>query len=1285
MPAFIMQFFIFTAIKNLMKKLLAIIFLLTVFFSIKATAQEIFFNADYTLSWKGVETQIIGANSRKVVTFSDAVFPDETLLPNFSKRLAADKNYSYSVLLKNEVFAALSTDELAVLSTNNILSQSINPSLQTLNVSGNSYVELLVSPFVLRNGVVQKLISFSVEITKAPKPQRLKSTTNHTYTTNSVLKSGKFVKIAIANTGVYRLTYEDLNAMGISPANVRIFGYGGEVLNQDFSKPMIDDLPELAIQMEKGSDGVFSSGDYILFYAKGVQKWSYDRIREMFTHTINSYSTKGYYFVTSDAGVGRKIETSIIDVPGSASVVPVEEFTDYIVHENELKNLCNSGKEFYGEFFNDAKSLNFAFNFPNILRTNTTKVRLDVAASAGAITTFTLDLDGAQTKTLSVSKRTDGDGYEKAKAANGFYSFTPTRDVLNMKLSFNPNGVSAEAYLNYIEINAQRALKMSGTAMQFQYVGELGSNNYCQYKLSDAGNNVQIWDVTEAHNITRVPTTIIDGKLTFTASGTELRNYLAIDPTQGNSFSKPEIIGAVSNQNLHSLPQAEMIIITHPRFLTHSEELAQAHRTIDNLRVNVMTTDQVYNEFSSGTPDATAYRRAMKMFYDRAIAASTPADMPKYLLIFGRGTFDNRKLQSTSGDNLTLTYQADNSLVETLSYVTDDYFGFLDDNEGNQIPSHGLDIGVGRFPVVTAAHAQDVVKKTIDYMSNVNNGKWKNQLCFLADDGDNALHMKQADSIASTISRNFKSYQTTKIYLDAYNQEISASGETYPVARKQLHDLIDKGLLYLNYTGHAGPQGWSNESVMTVNDVNGMSNKILPIWVGATCNFLQFDLKTVSAGEKVVLNPNGGGIGIFSAARPVYASQNFTVNKYFTENLFKKNNGKHYRIGDALAIAKNSVGSEINKLSYIYMGDPAVKLAFPTDYNVSTTSINNNSVFGADTLRAMSVVEVKGQIVDGSNQKAEGFNGDIFVDVFDKAQRIATQNNQGDGNMTYTDRPNVLFSGKATVTQGQFSFTFMLPKDIKYNYGGGRINYYAHSDELKAEAQGYFEDFTVGGTNKTVVYETDGPEIKLLLNTQNFVSGDVVNESPLLMAQIKDVSGINKVGSGIGHDLLITIDNDPSQSKVLNDFFETKANSYSEGSLQYKLSNLSEGKHTLTFKAWDLLNNSASETIEFEVIKGLQPVIFKVYNFPNPVKTGTSIVVEHDRPETILNTLIEIFDLSGRKIWQFEQSNADNVQWDLRGADGVKVKAGIYFYKVSISTNNSEVYSKTNKILVLEQ
>lgn len=1252
--------------------------------SILVNATEIAYKSDVALQWKGVDVWTSGTSTRKVISLENAVYPDETQLPYYSKRFAAERNFSYEVLLTNEVFAPLNNSELQIAGVDNISNPNVILKSEILQQRGSNYLEINIFPFVLREGVIMKLKSFSLQINKIARAEKVKSSVNHSYIANSVLASGKFVKIAVANTGIYRLTYEDLNVMGVNPANVRIFGYGGEVLDQSFLNPMIDDLPEVAIHMEKGSDGVFGAGDYVLFYAKGIQKWSYDRTREMFTHAINSYSTKGYYFVTSDAGAGRKIETKSVQVPGDASIVSVEDFTDYTVHEKELFSLASSGKEFYGELFNEKNTNTYVFNFPNILLTNSTKVRLDVAASSSVVTNFTLDLDGTQTKTLQVSKRTDGDNYEKGRGANGFYTFTPLRDALTLKLIYNQVVATSEGYLNYIEVNAQRQLKMSGSAMQFQNISQLGTNNYCQYKLSDAGSNVQIWDVTDAQNITRVETQLVDSKITFTAPGIDVKNYLAIDPTLGSSFPKPEVVGVVANQNLHALPQAEMIILTNPKFVVQAEKLAQAHRTMDNLRVNVVTTEQVYNEFSSGTPDATAYRKVTKMFYDRALKSGVTADLPRYLLLFGRGTYDNRKLTSKSGDNLILTYQAENSLVETMSYVTDDYFGFLDDNEGTQVLSHLLDVGIGRFPVVTVEQAENVVNKTIDYMKNTSLGKWKNQLCFLADDGDNALHVKQADSIANIVSRNFKSFQVTKIYLDAYNQEISASGETYPVARKQLHDLIGKGLLYLNYTGHAGSLGWTNEMVMTVNDVVGMSNKILPVWVGATCNFLQFDLKTVSAGENVVLNPNGGGIGIFSAARPVYASQNFTVNRYFAENLFKKVNGQHYRMGDVVALAKNSVGSEINKLSYVYLGDPALKLAFPTKYDVKTESINNSQL-GGDTLRAMSVVTVKGKIADGNGQAVTDFNGDVYVDVFDKSLTVTTQNNHGDGSYTFNQRPNILFSGKTTVKDGGFTFVFMLPKDIKYNYGGGRLNFYANNADGTAEAQGNFENFVVGGTSKEVVYESDGPQIQLYMNSQNFKSGDAVNETPVLIATLTDKNGINRVGSGIGHDITITIDNDPSQTKILNDFFETKANSYTEGVVNYKLSALPEGKHSLTFKAWDLLNNSSSETIEFEVVNGLQPTIFNIFNYPNPVKTGTSIIVQHDRPQTVLKTLVEIFDLSGRRIWQFEQNNADKVYWDLKGADGVAVKSGIYFYKVSISTSNSEVYSKTNKMLIIEK
>ena len=673
------------------------------------------------------------------------------------------------------------------------------------------------------------------------------------------------------------------------------------------------------------------------------------------------------------------------------------------------------------------------------------------------------------------------------------------------------------------------------------------------------------------------------------------------------------------------------------------------------------------------------------MLYDRAIATNNAEDMPKYLLLLGRGSFDNRKILPNSGDNLILTYQAENSFVTTLSYVTDDYFGLLGDSEGSQVPSDLLDIGIGRFPVSTVDQANDVVNKTIGYMENKDKGSWKNQICFLADDGDAALHMTQADSVAVSVANAYPAFQVDKIYLDAYSQEITASGESYPLAKNRFQDLLRSGMLLVDFTGHAGPSSWTNEQILTTADIMDLSSKHLPLFVGATCDFLQFDIKNVSGGEQVLLNPAGGGIGILSAARPVYASENFTLNKLFCDNLFKKVGGKQQRIGDVLKFAKNNVGAEINKLSYVYMGDPAVKLNYPTKYKVVTTKINDRFVLGNDTLRALSVATIKGCIADDDGTKIADFNGNLHVVIYDKIQRITTLNNHGDGAITYSDRPNTLFSGDAIVKDGEYSFSFMLPKDIKYNYGSGRMNYYAEDDLHDYEAQGVFESFIVGGTTNNLINDTSGPEVLMYLNTENFVSGDKVNETPLFIANINDVSGINTVGSGIGHDLLLIIDKDPMQSFILNDNFQALVNSYSAGTIKYKLPQLDNGKHTITFRAYDLLNNSSTTSIEFEVKKGLTPTIFSVANYPNPFKKSTRISVIHDRPETILKTTVEIFDIVGKKIWSFDEPSADDITWDLSSVSGVKIKSGVYLYRVSIKTINSDLYSKTNKMIIVEQ
>jgi len=1238
----------------------------------------------HQLTWKSVDKWYVGTSSINVISFDSAQYLSENHLPYYNQRINCDPAFSYEVELINPVYIPLTNDEKALLPDTAKIPISPEVITNVMHQKGTSFLNVSILPFIIQGNSVQKLKSFDLHIIKSSLPQKISSANSRTYATASVLAQGKFVKIKVTDSGIYKLTYEDLVSMGVDPANVRVFGFGGGVLEQSFSLTKIDDLPEVSIYMNKGSDGVFNSGDYILFYAQGVVKWSYDKTKSMFTHKINPYAKSGYYFVTSDAGSGRKIEEKQLPQSGSTTIKPIEEFVDYQVYEKDLVNLTQSGKEFYGELFKDVTSYNLPFSFPNPVLSNSTIVHLDVVANSTIESNFTLNLNGTQSKSLTVNKY-NGDNYEMAVGASAIYTYTPQNDAFNFNISYLKSNSTSIGYLNYLEVNARRHLTMSGSAMQFQNVDFYGQTLFNQYFLSNANANVQIWDITDAQNITKIPTSIINNKISFIDSSSALKIYLAIDPTNASSFLKPEIIGTVPNQNLHGIAQADMIIITHPNFLSQAQNLAQAHRDKDKMTVEVVTTDQVYNEFSSGTPDATSYRWLMKMLYDRALLTNNKADLPKYLLLFGKGSYDNRKLLSNSGDNFILTYQAENSLNLTQSYVTDDYFTFLDDSEGAQPQSDLMDIGVGRFTSTTTQQATDIVNKTIGYMNNSDKGFWKNQLCFVADDGDAALHSKQADSITVSLANKYPSFQINKIYLDAFVQVVNASGQSYPIAKNRLMNLIQSGLFLLNYTGHANSTSWSNESMLTLYDVKLLSNKHLPLIIAATCDFVQFDDQIFSAGEEVVFNPNGGGIGILAAARPVYASQNFTLDKLFCETLLKKQPGEDLRIGDALAYTKNYFPAEINKLSYVYVGDPAIKLNYATKYHVVTNKINESTVFGNDTLRALSVATIQGIIADDNGNKIDNFNGNIHSIIYDKVQRITTLNNEGDGAMSYSDRPNTLFSGDAKVVNGAYSFSFMLPKDIRYNYGGGRINYYANDNTNDFEAQGYFENFIIGGTNKNYVDEAIGPNVDLYLNSQNFITGDKVNETPFFMANVSDSDGINTVGSGIGHDVLLTIDQDPTQTYILNDYFQASSNSYTSGVVTYKLPVMVNGKHTLTFRVWDLLNNSTTKTSEFEVVKGLVPEIFSVYNYPNPVKTTTSIIVKHDRPETILNTLVEIFDISGRKIWSFTQSGAENITWNLISNSGQRVKTGIYFYRVSIKTTNSDSTSKTNKMLIVEQ
>ncbi len=1106
----------------------------------------------------------------------------------------------------------------------------------------------------------------------------------HTYAPNSVLRSGKWVKIRVSESGVCRITYDELANMGLAPANVRVHGFGGGMLSQNFNKHKADDLPAVGFVMVKGSDGVFNSGDYILFYAQANFSWQYNGTR--FAHTRNPYSDYGYYFLSDDAGE-QKILASEQRVTPTGTPTQVTTYVNYQLHEVDNVNLLDpqngvdgGGREFYGERFSPNSSQSFSLRSPNVVPGSQMRLYVDVAANSSAPSTFTVQT-GSQQQLITVQGiDISHDNYTFAKTGYCNMLATPANTATQtVKIHYANSVGSAAGYLNYIELSSECQLVMNGSYMPFRTAVNFNSVTPVKYVLSGATSNTQIWNITRLDDIYRVQAELSGSTLTFTESNsTEVQEYVAVNPA-GSQWVSASVVGAVANQNLHKLSDIDLVVITPAELYEQAQRLAKAHEAKDKMTAAVVTDQQVYNEFSSGTPDASAYRWIMKMLYDRGVGA---IHKPSHLVLFGDGTFDNRKLLTGSGQATLLTYQSMNSTVETEAYATDDYFGFMDNNEGESDISGDMEIGVGRLPVNTVEEAQQVVDKLLSYFENKNYGNWKNQLLFIGDDGDNGLHTETAEEGAETVRVKNPDFVVNKVYLDAYQQEVTASGESYPLAKNRVENLLNSGMLYLNYSGHGGYNAITNESLMDLHSIKALTNENLGFWMFATCSFAHFDSGKRCAAEEAVLNPNGGAIGVLSACRTVYASQNKRINHNFCDTLFGHRNPFAYEmtLGQSTRIAKNRTGkSDMNKMPYVLLADPAMRLAYPTEFGVKTTSCS-------DTVRALTIHTVKGEIIDSLNAKMDWFNGYLTVTVYDKLQQITTRDNdekdpEKQKLLTYNDYPNVLFSSEVEVKDGEFAFTYMSPKDIRYNYGNGRIVYYAYDRENAAEAVGHYEDFIIGGSSPVTVIDTIGPDIDLYLNNPAFKDGGETHEHPHFYANLYDEHGINTVGSGIGHDLLMVVDNSPQMTYVLNSYFKNTAGDFRKGQVSYKMPDLESGAHTLTFRAWDLFNNSSTKALNFTVVKDLDMNVFSVTAYPNPVsQTGVvTIQLEYDRPDDLVQTHVSIYNTSGQLVWEHTQKDAKVIQWNV-GETGVT--PGLYIYRLDMQTETTSVVSQSGKIIV---
>ncbi len=1244
-----------------MKRFFFLLSVIAVGFSVNDVRDE-----SILLQWHKIEASEAPGGNRLGVTFPDAVYPDVASgIPVFARSYTLPaSNRGWRFVIEDPVLEAMETP--AGFSDMEEIPEKLEITQKRFKAGETYKVDVLLPAVVRRDGKLFLLKEFALK--QIPVRQKAATVDLNEWKGRSVLQNGQWYKIRTSGEGIYKISYSTLEEWGVSsPAEVKVFGAGGMLLAEDPGDITYDDLPQVAVW-----HGENRGESCLFFYAPGTAEWFPGQNGETFEHVLNPYSGEGYFFITEDSGPVKAIEN--LEAPEGAVTHSISTFDAYDLYETEEYNLLQSGKQYFSDRFIRGGTKNVSFDLSGADASGTVSVEVKAAARSSLSSQMTVFANQSRLGTLDFSSVNTSDATSRyADLRESEFSLSDlSPGSLDLSLEYSGSSSNASAWLDFIRINYRAKIKLENDALFFRDIASLGDGNVLEFSIETGSSKVKVWDVTDVFNVKAVPLSFEGNVAKGRVGAGALREFAAFD--SDGAFPEPEWVGKVENQNLHALDTPEFLIISHPLFLSAANALADFHRSNDGMSVEVVSSEKVYNEFSSGRKSATGIRNFIKMFYDRAQGL-------KYVLLFGDGSYDNRGT-GTAHTGFIPTFQSENSLNPVASFVSDDYFVILD--AGESVYDGAVDLGVGRIPVSTAYQAGLVVEKIRDYYAADALGEWRNTLCFIADDEDGNLHMSDSEKLTDLLNENHRALITDKIYFDAFEQVAGPGGERYPGVTEAINERVKDGVLLINYMGHANERFLADEKVLDVSHINSWTNAgKLPVFVTATCEFSRFDADETSAGEYILLNPNGGGIGLFSTTRLVFAYSNFLLSRNFYRYVFEKNeNGGILRMGDIMRLAKVNTINTVNKRSFSLLADPALRLTVP-QHRVITATINGRDVsIQQDTLGALQQVTVSGYIADASGDKLENFSGEIIPTVFDKAMYTKTLGNGGEAPMDFKVQENIIYKGNAAVTNGEFSFSFVVPKDISYQLGQGKIIYYATNGET--DANGAFEDFYIGGTGDQIS-DNQGPEIELYLDSPDFEPGDQVSKNPTLLAKISDESGINTVGTGIGHDITAVIDDDYSNVLVLNDFYSALPGETASGMVRYPLRNLSPGQHTLRLKAWDVANNSTEAEIEFEVSGAF--VISEVNNYPNPVNGYTYFTFEHNQGAGTLEALFEVFDPYGRKVDAFSAQVASSdqltspVRWDL-DERGVKPEQGIYIYRISAQNEAGVIASRSGKMLI---
>jgi hypothetical protein len=1273
----------------------------------------------YNILWEDSKILSGGNFAIEVPSFNEAHFSynfDEGLLflDQWESNTLVNES---SVSLTNVSYKTISKSELKDVDIKTIPSK-LEFSLKNSIARNKRYINFQLAPIIKEaNGNYKKITSFQINYKNGAITNKnsviSKNFVNSKVISNSVLNSGEWFRFYVDTTGVFKLSKSFLQRLGVNvnnvdPRSIKLFGHGGRMIPNSNAIAYPFDVPENAIKFVGEEDGVFNNEDYILFYAQGPKEYNAESI----TH-INSYTDKTYYYINVSTGNGKRIQPFV--QPTGAVDMVIDTFEDYLFHEVDEYNLLSLGRRWFGDRFDVDNNKSFEFDFPDLVTSEPIDLKVIVATASSSNSSMQISVNGADISTLSIS------GVSSPTLANGA-SYSGNVNVSTSKVTVdlnfdNQGNPSTLGYLDFISIKAIRNLNFNDKQFQFENSAVASVSGIGQYNITNASQISEIWEVTDLYSVSNYLNNEQDSNLSFTSTLGSLKTYVAIT---SQDYFEPKIDSktVVNNQNIKGtifqnsqgiFQDIDYIIITPNNTIAQAQRLAQINRSQYNLNVKVVGLDEIYNEFSTGNQDIGAIRNLVKYVYDNA---SSPEKRIQYLCLFGDGSFDYKD-RVPNNTNIVPSWHAYGSFNLTTSYVSDDFYGMMDDNEGTMVTSDRLDIAVGRILADTPQRAKEMVDKIESYYVKEAFGRWRNNFVVISDDVDQdweGLLQETTDNVGNLVTQQKPFMNVVKIHSDAFQQEYSAGGERYPEVTTEIVNAVDNGALVVNYFGHGGEDGLAEERILLKPDVNGFRNFCkLNCFVTVTCEYTRFDNPfRQTAGEFTYWNKQAGAIGLITTTRQIFVSFAISFNNTLGQYLFSYSDNDSYAddeypsMAEALRLAKSdpNVAGASQKRLIFFIGDPAMKLAFSKP-NIRLTKINDVPVAQAtDTLKALSYVKLAGEVTDVSGNLLPNYNGTLSTTIYDKKierQTLANDGTRLNGQLVllnFETLGEIIFRGQASVKNGQFEFDFVVPKDIGIPVGFGKVSFYSKNEALTQDQTGAsINTIKIGGINENAAEDNSGPEITLYMNDENFVSGGITNEQPTLLAKLEDLNGIN-TASGIGHDIVAIIDGDETNPVILNDYYQTDVDDYTKGTVSFPFRELESGLHTLTLKAWDVYNNSSISEIQFIVFdKDQELVINNVLNYPNPFVNYTEFWFNHNSSEP-LDVFIQIFTVSGKLVktingqttggFKTTSSLSRDLVWDGRDDFGDRIGKGVYIYKLTVRSNllNKKV-EKIEKLVIL--